>query len=263
MPDSDIEVPSPEEVVIDPNIGSDDVEVAPEPTADETAAREMGWRPEEEYQGDGAWVDAKEFIGRKDLYDGLSKQSKQIKRLNSDLQALKEHNDKIADIQFQKAVREIKAERLQAMHNGEFEKAEALTDKQRELEAEAVQAPPTNEVSPDFVEWAEKNTWYTNDSDLHEAADLIGEIEAKKNPSLRGVDLYNHVTKKIKIAYPDKFKKTIPNGGGTPSRGSTGSTTANMGKLTDEERSVGNNFVKAGGFKNMAEYAEQLDLSNR
>jgi|TARA_R110000751_G_scaffold306101_3_gene423637 hypothetical protein len=248
-------------------------DAAPEPTKIveesevEISAREMGWRPEEEYQGDTPWVDAKEFVERKPLYDGLSSQSKQLKKLKSEMAALTEHNRKIAGIQYEKAKRELKAERLDAMKGGEFERAEQLSEQERELDKEAKEAATAApDVPIEFIEWQESNGWYNTDQELRRFADIAGQMIRDENPEMLGKALYEEVTRQTKKAFSDKFKKPIPNGGSAPTGGSNRGTkgaTALLNKLTDVEKQVGTGLVRSGAFKNLNEYAEQLDLDNR
>ena len=73
----------------------------------EVSAREMGWRPEEEYEGpEGNWVNADEFVARAPLYDGLSKQKKRIKRLEKVVNELSTNNRNITAAQKEARIKE-------------------------------------------------------------------------------------------------------------------------------------------------------------
>src|SRR5512138_1524244 len=67
-------------------------EGAAKPSNYETVAREKGWRPKEEYEGDHeAWVDAEEFIKRQPLFDKIKSQSKKLKELEKTIEAISVH----------------------------------------------------------------------------------------------------------------------------------------------------------------------------
>ena len=63
----------------------------------ELRAMEMGWRPRDEFSGeDDDFIDAKEFVARKPLYDKIAQQSKQLKNVTQAVEALKEHYGKVS-----------------------------------------------------------------------------------------------------------------------------------------------------------------------
>ena len=58
----------------------------------EGAAREKGWRPKEEYEGDAeGWVGAEEFVKRQPLFDKIKVQSKRLKELEKTVEAMAKH----------------------------------------------------------------------------------------------------------------------------------------------------------------------------
>jgi len=240
------------------------------PTEAEEQARALGWRPEEEYEGDAGWVGAQEFIDRKPLYDGLSKQSKRIKRLEKTIDDLAAHNKKVEDAAYAQAKADIKAERIAAMEQGEFEVAENLVEREKELDKS--QEQEVDEILPqEFLDWKEENPWYDTDTDLREFADDMGAVIKHRNPELTGADFINEVAKRTKLAFPDKFKqKRIPSGGNPPERGSPtrGGVNKDWEKLTDEEKRIANEFSREIGIDGKPlmtkeQYMKQLDLSGR
>ena len=71
----------------------------------ELRAMEMGWRPKEEYNGDEEnFIDAKEFVRRKPLFDKIEHQGKQIKAVTKALEALKTHYTRVEEAAVQKAI---------------------------------------------------------------------------------------------------------------------------------------------------------------
>jgi cytochrome c556 len=68
------------------------VEQAPQRSDIETRALEMGWRPKEEFEGsEDDFIDAKEFVRRKPLFEKIEHQSKELKQIKQALEACKGH----------------------------------------------------------------------------------------------------------------------------------------------------------------------------
>ena len=64
----------------------------PELTPIEQKAMEMGWRPKTEFEGEeDDFIDAKEFVRRKPLFDKIETQSRELKNVRKAIEALKEH----------------------------------------------------------------------------------------------------------------------------------------------------------------------------
>ena len=103
-----------------------------EPTQDqpeltvEDKAREMGWSPKEDFEGDESkWVSAETFVARKPLFDKIESQSKYIKSVEKStrqtqeaLQALAEHHKKVALVAFKKELGDLKTQRRAALALG-------------------------------------------------------------------------------------------------------------------------------------------------
>lgn len=259
---------------------SNEEESEANPAEDE--ARKMGWRPEEEYEGEAPWVDAEEFVARQPLYEGLSKSSKRIKRLEDRLSKVLEHNRKIEKISYEKAKRDMKQARIEAMKDGEFEQAEELITKEKELDDEwaASEAEDTATITQEpeeFVAWKEKNSWYVEDAELKEEADTIGEaiwnlnarkVAAGDAEQLSQTELYNAVTDRIKKLHSDKpyFKtKKIPNGGEAPSNQANKPNKGfneRFNKLDPMEKELARQFARDGDLT-IEEYMKQVDVDSR
>ena len=56
-------------------------------------AREMGWRPKEEWEGEPEkWRDAKEFVERGELYGKIDSVGRELKETRKALKMLQEHH---------------------------------------------------------------------------------------------------------------------------------------------------------------------------
>ena len=231
----------------------------------ESTAREMGWRPKEEWEGDPEkWRDAKEFVERGELYDKIDSMGKELKETRKALKMLQEHNAKIKETEYKRAVDELKA--LQKKHleegnsDGYLETTELLTDLKAEQKAREVvkeTVPETPQVDPRFSAWVEKNKWYSSDEDMRDYADYVGQRYAKRNPGINPVDVLRYVTQEVKEKFKDKFEnpnrtKQSVESGGTPSPVKKSSF-----ELTEDEKKVMNTFIRSGAMSK-EEYIEQL-----
>ena len=219
----------------------------------EDTAREQGWKPKEDYEGDPEkWKPAKEFVERGELFGKIDTLGKELKETRKALKMLQEHHTKVKETEYKRAVDELKA--LQKRHleegnsDGYLETTELLTDlkaeqKSREVYAENAPATP----DPRFVSWVNANSWYSKDAELREYADVVGMGYANKNPNLDPEEVLQYVTAQVKARFKDKFVN--PNRS-KPSavEGANTSQAANKNsfELSDDERRVMNSFMRAG-----------------
>ena len=75
----------------------------------EDQAREQGWKPKEEFEGDPEkWRPAKEFVERGELFNKIDSMGKELKETRKALKMLQEHHAKVKEIEFKRAVEELK-----------------------------------------------------------------------------------------------------------------------------------------------------------
>lgn len=219
----------------------------------ESQAREQGWKPKEEYQGDPEkWKPAKEFVERGELFGKIDSMGKELKETRKALKMLQEHHSKVKETEFKNAVNELKA--LQKRHledgnsDGYLEATELLTDLKTEQKAREVVVQNTPaQPDPRFVNWVGENKWYEKDQELRDYADTIGMGYAQRNPGLDPEDVLEFVTKQVKSHFKDKFvnpnrtKPSAVDGGSTTQAANKGSF-----EMTEDERKVMNTFVRTG-----------------
>lgn len=218
----------------------------------EEQAREQGWRPKEEYNGDpNTWRDAKEFVERGELFGKIDTMGKELKETKKALRMLQEHHTKVKEVEYNRAVQELKS--LQKRHleegnsDGYLETTELLTDLKAEQKAREVVTQQTgNAPDPRFVSWVQQNQWYAKDVEMRNYADSLGLGYAKTHPELEPDEVLSYVTAEIKTKFKDKFQnpnRTKPTSveGGT----SQGSSKSSF-ELTEDERRAMNTFVRAG-----------------
>lgn len=217
-------------------------------------AVEQGWKPKEEYQGDpDKWKPAKEFVERGELFKKIDTMGKELKETRRALQMLKEHHNKVKEVEYSKAVNELK--QLQKKHleegnsDGYLETTELLTDLKAEQKArEVVQEVTPTQPDPRFVSWVTDNKWYNSNPEMRQFADAVGMGYAQTNRNLSPEEVLAYVTKEVKERFKDKFvnpnrtKSTLVGSSNT----SAGTSTKNDIELTDDERRVMNTFIRTG-----------------
>lgn len=238
-----------------------------QPSRYEIDAREMGWRPKDEWEGDPEkWRDAKEFVERGELYGKIDTMGRELKETKKALRMLQEHHTKVKETEYKRAVEELKA--LQKKHleegnsDGYIETTELLTDLRAEQKAREVVAevtPKQSGVDPRFIDWVQENSWYEKNQEMRDYADIIGQGYAAKHPGINPELVLKYVTKEVKSRFKDSFqnpnreKPTAVEGENNKSVGRGKSSF----ELTDDERKVMNTFIRQG-ILTKEEYIEQV-----
>lgn len=237
----------------------------PEYTDVELKALEMGWRPKEEFEGDeDDFIDAKEFVRRKPLFDKIETQSKELKNVKRAIEALQKHYTAREEAAVKNAISQLKVARKEALTNGDGEAFEQIDDqiKQAEKEADRLKKieQETNvqtEVHPEFVAWTKRNSWYKDVGYMRKWADDYG-IELAQQ-GLSPSDVLKKVEQAVKKEFAHKF--TNPNKASAPDVEGSGRAGSSKGidrfELTDNERKIMNTLVST---KQMTkeEYIKQL-----
>jgi hypothetical protein len=234
----------------------------------ERIARDMGWKPESEFDGaKEVYVDAAEYIRRgKDIQDNMRKlikeQRKQLAGVDETLRELKKHNERVykAEItNIKKELGDLKSKKREAIEEGDVEKVEQIDEQigalEESLDTKKVAPPDTRKktaedeaASAEFDAWVKNNKWYEENPEMAAYADQI----AEDNPALsfRRVSLL--AEKKVKEAFPEAFGNK--NGVSEPprvegsARGNRGRSGSRVSKssLTNEQRFVMQQFVSRG-----------------
>lgn len=237
---------------LDPVVGT--TEDTPQHTEIEQRALDMGWRPQEEFTGDPVdFIDAKEFVNRKPLFDKIEHQSKQIKNVSKALDALKQHYTKVQETEFNRALSVLKSERRVALQDGDGEKFDKLDDEIKGVEQQIavvkhnanIPAVPEETQHPEFVAWTTKNSWYNSTGYMRSFADDVGSKFAAdgKSPS--------EVLKLVEVAVRKEFPQKFTNANKTdaPEVGSSRQASTVRGshlELNDQERRIMNTLVQGG-----------------
>ncbi|MGH7748486.1 MAG: hypothetical protein ACREQ5_27565, partial [Candidatus Dormibacteria bacterium] len=205
----------------------------------EVEARLEGWRPQDEYHGDPErWIDAETFVKRgREINPILKASNDRLKRDMAEMRSqlarnelatkeLQEYNSKIAVRAYERALATLKAERKEALVEGDMVKVSDLDDaiestrESKPIPVPESSKPSTPAIDPVFIEWQQENTWYSDkNQDLMDYANAVGIRLHREQPSLAGADFLTKITSTVKKAFPDKFgsRRSYPNsveGGG-------------------------------------------------
>lgn len=250
-----------------------------EPSAIEQEAMSMGWNPDKFKDDPDKYIDAKEFVRRKPLFDKIDSLSKRQKQTEQTLRDLAAHHQRVKEVEYQRALKTLRDEKRAALKEGDTVAALELEDRMEEMftshqeevaelhrqqamEQQRQQSGPT----PEFQSWVRDNAWYLQDAEMHDFADgtaaaFIARAQAN-GTQLTEQEVFQYVKDKVKKAYPDKFEN--PN----RQRPSTvGSGDKNQGKptkgytLSAEEEQVARNFERQG-IMTRAEYIKELEKTN-
>ncbi len=188
---------------------------APELSPIEQKALEMGWRPKEEFDGDEeAFIDAKEFVHRAPLFEKISSQSKSIKRLEAALEGMRTHYTKVQQTEYQRALKDLKAQQEAAVEEGDLTKYHALNERREAIEqehqelVEGIQAPVTPQVPEELQQWVSRNPWVEQHPHMRVFADKVAETFVAKVRAglMTPADVLREVEKQVRVEFPNKFR---------------------------------------------------------
>ncbi len=173
----------------------------------ESKASTLGWRPVDEFKGDPAdWRPAKEFLDRQSLFDKIRSVKDENYHLKRDLETIKGYVERMSDIEYKKALRDLTAQRREAIKDAEPEKVEELDTQIDELkETRQTVKQEATTVHPAFVKWQEEQQWYGKDAELRREADSLGVGYSSTHKGAPPEEVLDYVTDRIKKMYPEKF----------------------------------------------------------
>lgn len=262
------------EVVKEPEVKT------PEVNPIEEQARAKGWKPQEEWTGSpDVWVDAKEFLAREPLFKRIEGMSQEVKSLRAAMgqaqqviEDLKQHNARVEVAAYERALRDLKAEKRQALSEGEVERVMEIEDKIDELKEAKVQAQTPKQpmqinqptIHPELKAWMDRNTWYTTDPELQDEATALGiAYKKRKGDTVTNQDVLDYVENKIKTMHPEKFRnpaRQAPASVETEGRPARAKAQDDV-QLSSEEEAVMKRLIRQGVMTE-AEYKRQIKEVN-
>ena len=242
-----------------------------QPSEIEQRALSMGWRPQEEWSGsEDDFIDAKEFVRRKPLFDKIESTTIRMKKVEEALNNLASHHKQVKETEYQRALKELRQEKRTALKEGDTTVALELEDKMDQLteehqqEVTQIKENQQQGPTPEFLTWVKINDWYLKDEEMHDFADGTAAAYIQRS-KIKGVTLtedlvFQHVLDKVKKAYPEKFENPNRQKASSVSSGDRGGKTVKSTyKPTEEEEAIAKSFVSMGVFKNKEEYFKERE----
>jgi hypothetical protein len=229
----------------------------------EKQAMELGWKPKEQFEGDeGDFRSAKDFIERGEMIGKIRSTSQQLKKVEDALRHIASQNKAVYAKGYDQAINDLKAQRREALADGDLVKADDLQEKieeTKELKVRAVSETgrPVEELgqtNPKHEEWLARNPWYENKV-MRKFADALAISED---------DVRHYVATTVREQFPQHFGNRVvaaPNpdseGRSTQSR-STGSDASSKirSQMSEEERGIMKTMIRATGMTEK-EYLKQ------
>jgi len=238
----------------------------PQFTETEEQAIAHGWRPKEEFDAIEAnqgkkWRSAEEFMDRKSLFDKIDDQHKKIRDLEKGVKAFAEHNKKIEQMAYDKAIKDLREQKKAAIADGDGVLAEDIAERIDEIKEQkqaAAQEPvQQNGPPPEFQAWLSQNTWYGDNPDAKAYADGVGQQLAATG--LKGIDLLNAVAERTLKLFPRRNPakdRAVPQ-----ESGARKATRSDGFQMTGDEERIMNSMIRAGAPISKEEYIAQIKKS--
>jgi hypothetical protein len=242
-----------------------DTPETPQVSEIEVQASEYGWKPETEFRANPAnegkkWRTAEDFMDRKPLLDKIETYSRKVKDLEKGLNALAQHNQKISEQAYERALADLKAERRAALEEGDLVKAEDLKDRMDMVKQQAAQTKsiiPTAPTNPAFDEWVANNSWYNEDRKARALADGIAQNlveQGIRNPA----EIFATVEREVRETFPNKFRNPRKDAAPFTEAGNKKAPTKEKFELTPEEERIMNTIIRSGAPLSRDDYIKQI-----
>lgn len=253
--EEDVKLPSKEELLetIEGEEGKQEETTQSEPqySERETHAMSFGWMPKDKWveQGGDAedWRPAKDFLERGEMIGKIRSMTKEVQDTQKAIRHLSQQNTKIYETGYTQAITDLKAERKEALAEGDLVKADEIGDKidmaKEELAKVKKQAelPKTQQVDPEHVAWVQQNPWY-NDPVMMKFADALAREYVHVNEGqVEPTDVRDYVAKTVRKEFAHRFNNSqvrgaqTPDGNGSKNNvGNKSSGSSNLSKIEAE-----------------------------
>jgi hypothetical protein len=259
----------------------------------EARARAMGWRPQEEFNGDpNKWKPAADFVAKgendlpvlrenlrrttstiTDLQARFARQEQENKATVERLErmseaALKRQKDTL-EAQYQAAMRNAAAngdvdayDRLDAGRRQavtEFDTQVAEVKRPVETQPQRGNAPSAEDTAK-IEGWINRNPWYRSDMELNHAATAYSSFLTQQNPNMGLDENLKQTEAHMRKRYADKFG-TVADPPAVEGGGTRMTASASRGKgwndLPSDARAQAAKLIKEGLFKDQNDYAKE------
>jgi DNA-binding transcriptional MerR regulator len=219
------------------DVNVDITELGQEPAAPDVApeilaeAQEQGWVPFEQWvHKPEEWCDAETFVRRgREINPLLRKALKEERKKTAALEAelrntgatvaeLREYLAKVEERATKNALAQLKAQRREALSQGDQVAADDIEQQMDELKSsasavpKAPPAPQPQQIHPEVAAWMGDNPWYSDDNpEMQEYANGVAmSLMARRNAAgqqFTPKDILPEVTAKVRKMFPKHFSR--------------------------------------------------------
>lgn len=173
----------------------------------ESEARDMGWRPKEEWTGKPEhWKDAKTYVEFDVVANRLTKAEREFNERLAKIEKVNNRTIEKLQAQHAKEVFELTATRKEAIRAGDVAAVEQLDQQIADLKADAPDRTPERTDEQVQTEWMAKNPWYESDEDLATVA--LGYSNRIRSPDLSLEENLKRTEEYVRKKFPDRFGGT-------------------------------------------------------
>ena len=236
----------------------------------EQEARQEGWRPQEEWNGDPEkWVDAQTFVERGEKISGILK--KKVETLEQRLDRAEKANQKFGEYhkktiqkerqQAEQKINTLQDQLAQAISEGDGQAFTRISNEINDLKQNVPQNDQMDDGFSDLAQsWLADNQWYNNDPVLSTFAD--GAADRLRAQGFGGKAYFDELTRMVKETFPDKFenpnRKREPNVDSGAPADEPPAAKKSYKNLPADAKKACDEFV-AQGFMTREEYIEAYD----
>ncbi len=234
------------------------VEEAHDPV--ETSARNLGWRPKEEFTGDVKnWYPADEFMRRGDLLAEISKRGHENKQLRESVEMLARKFESQEKQAYADAVAKLRQERDLAIDVGDRSRVYDIETKLATIN-KPVELPPVNSAPEEVQAFVTRNAAWFNDATPQnsgykaEAIAYDNQLPADMPVTERLAKVEHYMMQKLNVHSKDAVQ-----GQSAESKPVKSSGKKNFDHLSSSQKTICDRFIKMGVFKTRQEYVNELD----
>lgn len=170
----------------------------------EAEARDMGWRPKEEWTGKpDNWKDARTYVEYDEVKSKVTKVEREYAERFKKLESVTAKTVERLQAAHEKEVAELKAARKEAIKGGDVEEVERLD---QAIEASKADAPdkPGKKTDADIqAEWVAENPWYEADAKMRRIALGVSNDLAAGKPDMTLAENLKLTMKALEEEYPE------------------------------------------------------------
>jgi uncharacterized coiled-coil protein SlyX len=226
----------------------------------EDEAKDMGWRPKEDYSGDDTkWIEPREFVERKPLYDRIHKLEQNNKRQSQTIHEVNDHISKVRKSEYERAMVDLEVKKKHAVESADSDEVRKVD---HQIDNLKTQIPPAkNPLHPAIEEFIDDNEgWWKNEEMQDYAIARHDRVMQESNVDMESG--LKKVLQDVKTRFPEQFENgnryqpSAVEGGRRSGKSSKSRFTPS--DLSEAQRAIGDRWVRSGAMKSMQQYVDEL-----